>query len=78
MPCAFFAGEPRNALFLCPSVSPWKTVDYHNPAVRLIKYDKSTAVVKVSIEGLSFKKTRFALPDSYFFNNEKSVIKEEH
>ena len=45
-------GVPRSSLFLCPAVTPWKTVlptvGYNNPGVRLYKYDRNTTQVKVS------------------------------
>lgn len=44
-------GVPRSSLFLCPAVTPWKTVlptvGYNNPGVRLYKYDRNTIHVKV-------------------------------
>jgi len=44
-------GVPRSSLFLCPAVTPWKTVlptvGYNNPGVRLYKYDRNTTHVKV-------------------------------
>jgi len=43
-------GVPRSSLFLCPAVTPWKTVlptvGYNNPGIRLYKYDRTTTHVK--------------------------------
>ncbi|XP_020632886.1 acid sphingomyelinase-like phosphodiesterase 3b [Orbicella faveolata] len=43
-------GVPRSSIFLCPAVTPWKTVlptvGYNNPGVRLYKYDRNTTHVK--------------------------------
>lgn len=43
-------GVPRSSLFLCPAVTPWKTVlptvGYNNPGIRLYKYDRTTVQVK--------------------------------
>lgn len=43
-------GIPTSSIFLCPAVTPWKTVlptvGYNNPGIRLYKYDKSTMHVK--------------------------------
>ena len=44
-------GVPRSSIFLCPSVTPWKTVlptvGYNNPGIRLFKYDRNSAQLKV-------------------------------
>lgn len=52
--CEIYAsslGIPTSSIFLCPAVTPWKTVlptvGYNNPGIRLYKYDKSTMHVKV-------------------------------
>ena len=49
--CTYSVGVPRSSLFLCPAVTPWKTVlptvGYNNPGVRLYKYDRNTTQVKV-------------------------------
>ncbi|PFX18637.1 Acid sphingomyelinase-like phosphodiesterase 3b [Stylophora pistillata] len=43
-------GIPTSSIFLCPAVTPWKTVlptvGYNNPGIRLYKYDRSTMNVK--------------------------------
>lgn len=43
-------GVPRSSIFLCPSVTPWKTVlptvGYNNPGIRLFKYDRNSAQLK--------------------------------
>lgn len=52
-------GVPRNSLFLCPAVTPWKTVlptvGYNNPGIRLYKYDRNTTHVKVMGACFSFE-----------------------
>ncbi|KAM7439728.1 Acid sphingomyelinase-like phosphodiesterase 3b [Porites harrisoni] len=43
-------GVPRSSIFLCPAVTPWKTVlptvGYNNPGIRLYKYERSTSQVQ--------------------------------
>ena len=46
-----FSGVPHSSIFLCPSVTPWKTVlptvGYNNPGICLFKYDRNSAQLKV-------------------------------
>lgn len=43
-------GDPRSSIFLCPAVTPWKTVlptvGSNNPGIRLYKYNRSSAQLK--------------------------------
>ena len=61
--CTYSVGVPRSSLFLCPAVTPWKTVlptvGYNNPGVRLYKYDRNTTHVKVTTS-CPFKNVKLA------------------
>ncbi|XP_068684505.1 uncharacterized protein [Montipora foliosa] len=47
---SYITRVPRSSIFLCPSVTPWKTVlpsvGYNNPGIRLFKYDRNSAQLK--------------------------------
>ncbi|KAK3590104.1 hypothetical protein CHS0354_041150 [Potamilus streckersoni] len=38
------AGEPVIPVFIAPSVTPWRYKPEHNPAIRLVNYDRQTGI----------------------------------